>query len=119
MSRPVTRREFTVVCTVGVAGCAQLPGQTTPTHAPDDPAVGDAEQVGELGLASPAFDDGEPMPGKYGRDAQNVNPPSSIGGVPDEAASRAPVGSSWRRQRLRVSADERSQPFLSDYRVGF
>ncbi|WP_440990787.1 YbhB/YbcL family Raf kinase inhibitor-like protein [Haloarchaeobius baliensis] len=44
-----------------------------------------------LELTSPAFDDGEQIPRKYGYRAENVNPPLSIAGVPDEAASLALV----------------------------
>ena len=57
----------------------------------DTPAHGDVEQAGELTLSSPAFSDGERIPEKYGRDGENVNPPLSIGGVPDDAASLALV----------------------------
>ncbi|WP_254769466.1 YbhB/YbcL family Raf kinase inhibitor-like protein [Salinilacihabitans rarus] len=45
--------------------------------------------MGELTLTSPAFDHGERIPEKYGYDAENVNPPLEIEGVPDEAESLA------------------------------
>jgi len=51
----------------------------------ENPAVGDAAQVGDLALTSPAFDDGEPIPRKYGREEADVNPPLSISGVPEDA----------------------------------
>lgn len=56
-----------------------------------NPALGDVEQVGELTLTSPAFEDGQPIPEKYGRDAANVNPPLSIANVPP-ATTTVPEG---------------------------
>jgi len=44
-----------------------------------------------LELASPAFDDGEPIPREYGYTERNVNPPLRVSGVPDEATSLALV----------------------------
>ncbi len=55
----------------------------------DNPAKGEVTQMGELTLTSPAFDHGERIPEKYGYDAENVNPPLEIEGVPDEAESLA------------------------------
>ncbi len=40
-----------------------------------------------LSLTSSAFDDGDPIPEKYGYQAQNVNPPLEIEGVPPSAQS--------------------------------
>lgn len=40
-------------------------------------------------LTSNAFDDGERIPEQYGHDAENINPPLEIDGVPDEAESLA------------------------------
>ncbi|QCJ47160.1 YbhB/YbcL family Raf kinase inhibitor-like protein [Haloprofundus sp. MHR1] len=40
-----------------------------------------------LRLTSPAFDDGEPIPERYGRERENVNPPLAVGGVPADAKS--------------------------------
>jgi len=61
--------------------------------------------MGELTLASPAFDDGDRIPQKYGYTADDVNPPLEIGGVPDDAEvlalivddpdARAPAGKIW------------------------
>ncbi|MFB6143487.1 MAG: YbhB/YbcL family Raf kinase inhibitor-like protein [Halorientalis sp.] len=45
----------------------------------------------DLRLASPAFDDGGPIPDRYGYTAANVNPPLTIEGVPDDAESLALV----------------------------
>ena len=41
----------------------------------------------DLTLSSPAFDDGEPIPRRYGYTEADVNPPLSITGVPEGAAS--------------------------------
>jgi hypothetical protein len=58
-----------------------------------------------LSLTSPAFDDGEAIPRKYGYENENVNPPLAIADVPDGAESlvllmddpdaRAPAGKVW------------------------
>lgn len=58
-----------------------------------------------LTLESPAFDDGDRIPEKYGYTERNVNPPLEIGGVPDDAESlalvvddpdaREPAGKVW------------------------
>ena len=40
-----------------------------------------------LALTSPAFDDGEPIPRRYGYTEDDINPPLSIDGVPEEAVS--------------------------------
>jgi len=42
-------------------------------------------------LTSPAFDDGAPIPEKDGYTEDNVNPPLSVTGVPEDAASLAIV----------------------------
>lgn len=44
-----------------------------------------------LRLTSPAFDDGAPIPDRYGYTAANVNPPLDIGDVPAAAVSLALV----------------------------
>jgi Raf kinase inhibitor-like YbhB/YbcL family protein len=44
-----------------------------------------------FGLASPAFDDGDPIPQEYGYTERNVNPPLEVDGVPTDAASLAIV----------------------------
>jgi Raf kinase inhibitor-like YbhB/YbcL family protein len=67
-----------------------VPGTTTGgTATPDNPALGAVTDTGGLELTSPAFDEGGAIPDRYGRDADNVNPPLSIGGVPEETASLA------------------------------
>lgn len=47
--------------------------------------------MGDLTLSTPAFDDGDPIPEKYGYEVDNVNPPLAVSGVPDDAASLALV----------------------------
>lgn len=47
--------------------------------------------MGDLTLSTPAFDDGDPIPEKYGYEVDNVNPPLVVSGVPDDAASLALV----------------------------
>ncbi len=41
----------------------------------------------QMEITSPAFDDDERIPDKYGYTHDNVNPPLTISGVPDEAES--------------------------------
>ncbi|MFB6132016.1 MAG: YbhB/YbcL family Raf kinase inhibitor-like protein [Halanaeroarchaeum sp.] len=41
----------------------------------------------DLTITSSAFDAGEPIPEKYGKAYENLNPPLTVGGVPDEAES--------------------------------
>lgn len=70
-----------------------------------DPATGDVEQEGELRLVSPAFDDDDPIPEKYGYEAENIHPPLTAVDVPDDAESlvlivddpdaREPAGQVW------------------------
>ncbi|PSP31218.1 YbhB/YbcL family Raf kinase inhibitor-like protein [Halobacteriales archaeon QH_10_67_22] len=61
--------------------------------------------MADLELSSPAFDDGQRIPEKYGYTVDNVNPPLSITGVPESAESlvlvvddpdaREPAGKIW------------------------
>ncbi|WP_049924592.1 YbhB/YbcL family Raf kinase inhibitor-like protein [Halopiger djelfimassiliensis] len=61
--------------------------------------------MADLTLTSPAFDDGERIPDQYGYEADDVNPPLEIDGVPDDAESlalivddpdaKAPAGKVW------------------------
>jgi Raf kinase inhibitor-like YbhB/YbcL family protein len=56
-------------------------------------------------LSSPAFEDGEHMPEKYGNTRENINPPLEISDVPEEAESlvlimddpdaKEPAGKVW------------------------
>jgi len=41
----------------------------------------------DLRLTSPAFDDGDPIPDRYGYTEADVNPPLSVDGVPEDAVS--------------------------------
>lgn len=97
MHRDTTRRTFVALTAASLAGCsegqdgeASTPARTvtpapTPTVESENPAVGGVAQMGDLELTSPAFEDGERIPEKYGRDEADVNPPLSISGVPDES----------------------------------
>ena len=61
--------------------------------------------MADLRVSSPAFDDGEAIPNKYGYTESNVNPPLAIQGAPDSAVSlvlvvddpdaREPAGKIW------------------------
>ena len=61
--------------------------------------------MADLELSSPAFDDGQRIPEKYGYAAENVHPPLEIADVPDAADSlalvvddpdaREPAGKVW------------------------
>ena len=61
--------------------------------------------MADLTLTSPAFDDGEPIPERYGYTENNVNPPLEVSGVPESAETlllvvddpdaREPAGKIW------------------------
>ena len=109
--RAPTRRTVIAGATALLAGCADDDGDEAPTTAigtpaedgsdvtttatnetasgDDNPATGEVSQMGELTLSSPAFADGERIPDRYGYEADNVNPPLEIAGVPDDAESLA------------------------------
>lgn len=55
----------------------------------DNPATGDVEQVGDLELTSPAFENGGEISERYGGDAEDVNPPLSVANAPADAESLA------------------------------
>jgi hypothetical protein len=113
MFRHTTRRAFVAATGTVIAGCgAEAPpeestGTTLLTDGgtSSDPTRGDAEQMGDLELTSPAFEDGDPIPVEYGRGADDVNPPLRIANVPSEAESlalvmddpdaRKPAGKVW------------------------
>ena len=97
MARTLLRREYfgVVVAVAGAAGCLGSPavdvdGTTGSTTEPPD-TDGEVTQMGELALTSTAFDDGEPIPDRFGKSFENVNPPLEVSGVPDDAASLALV----------------------------
>lgn len=88
--RHTSRRTLLATVATALAGCRGGSDETptaTPQSGSNNPALGDLEQVGELGLASPAFEDGGTIPQKYGRGEENVNPPLAIENVPDGAES--------------------------------
>jgi len=89
MAGRIARRTVLASVAAVLAGCAGGGGTptATPTATSENPAVGDVERTGDLRLSSPAFEDGDPIPEEYGRDARNVNPPLAIEGVPEGAAS--------------------------------
>ncbi|AAG20289.1 MULTISPECIES: YbhB/YbcL family Raf kinase inhibitor-like protein [Halobacterium] len=61
--------------------------QPTPTATDDIPIAGPSPDFGGLGLASNAFADGAAIPDRYTRSGADVNPPLSIAGVPEDAAT--------------------------------
>lgn len=79
----LTRRAVLAGGAAGLAGCSggSVGGTDPETTVPSD----------GLALASPAFDDGEPIPAKYSCEGENVNPELSVTGVPPEAESLALV----------------------------
>lgn len=100
----VTRRSVIIGTSLLVAGCVgpdssvdQTPTDEesgdsgAPSSDSDNPATGETDQVGDLMLSSPAFEDGEQIPEKYGYEAENVNPPLEFENVPDEVETLALV----------------------------
>ena len=61
--------------------------------------------MSDFAISSPAFGDGETIPDRYGYEADNVNPPLTIEGVPGEAEAlvllvddpdaKEPTGQVW------------------------
>jgi Raf kinase inhibitor-like YbhB/YbcL family protein len=64
------------------AGCSGGDGDRA------DPPTGGASVIT---VTSPAFDDGQPIPQKYGCNGEEVSPPLAWSGVPDDAAALALV----------------------------
>lgn len=99
----ITRRELVVAMSIFAVGCSQDGSSddgatSTVTHEPDSngddtgtPVAGEVSQIGAITLTSPAFDDGERIPEKYGYVEDNVNPPLEIDHVPEAARSLALV----------------------------
>jgi Raf kinase inhibitor-like YbhB/YbcL family protein len=86
-----TRRTVLGAAAVALAGCSGEE-RTTATPTPgDNPAVGDVQQRGDLRLMSEAFENSGPIPDRYSRDGENLNPPLSVANVPDGAATLALV----------------------------
>lgn len=95
-----TRRSVIIVTSLVASGCIDSvrdvqdsdadesdTGESSTETGPN--STGDIEQMGDLTLTSPAFDDGERIPEKYGYTEANVNPPLNIENVPDGAESLA------------------------------
>lgn len=88
--RRLHRRGFVVIAASILAGCGgdgETPTDSPGTATSDNPALGEVTPAGGLELSSPAFDDGDSIPDRYGREAENVNPPLAIDGVPDGTKS--------------------------------
>ncbi|WP_396611951.1 YbhB/YbcL family Raf kinase inhibitor-like protein [Haloferax sp. S1W] len=84
-----TRRAVVTAVAAALAGCAGGDDGGAPASTPesDNPALGDATQMGDLRLTSSAFEDGGAIPRTYGHDTDNVNPPLSIANSPPETQS--------------------------------
>jgi len=100
MTDRTTRRTLLAAATLALAGCSSEGTETTPTDMgtptatdngtptpTDNPAIGDISQRGDLRLTSSAFGDGAPIPARYSRDGENLNPPLSVENVPNGAAT--------------------------------
>ena len=91
----VTRRGVVGAATVALAGCFtddEPDGDSTSGDGENEnPALESALDGGALQVRSPAFEDGESIPGEYGREEADVNPPLEISGVPDGAGTLALV----------------------------
>lgn len=72
------RKALILCCLVAFAGCTAKP-------------TDEVNEMTDLQLTSPVFDNGERIPEKYGYTEQNVNPPLQITGVPEGAVSLALV----------------------------
>lgn len=93
----LTRRAVLATGITGIGGaaalpriCRILPGERVPNPA-ENPCFGAVRQVGDLQLSSPAFSENGQLPNKYGHAFQNISPPLTITGVPDEARTLALV----------------------------
>lgn len=95
-----------LVVTLLLAGCVHGSGPTQQEAETSDPGPEDeVTTMTNLTLTSPAFDDGETIPRKYGYDEQNTNPPLRIGNVPkgttslalvmDDPDAKEPAGQVW------------------------
>lgn len=76
------------LATAALAGCSSGGGDGTASPT----ATGaDSAPSGGLSVASPAFDDGGPIPERYTGDGADASPPLSVGDVPSDAAALALV----------------------------
>jgi len=87
----VSRRGVLVGIVAGVAGCLGDGNGTATETSDDNLLLAEVTVEGGPSVSSPAFEDGGQIPVEYGRDGENVNPPLSIRGVPEEAESLAVV----------------------------
>ena len=88
------RRRMLLLCAGALAtGCLDSDGDDGEDQPGenDNVVTGELENMGDLTLTSPAFEDGERIPEQYGYTAANVNPPLSIESVPEAAESLALV----------------------------
>ncbi len=98
----VTRRTVLLGASALTFGCVDSDSNENEEATEDEPdeteeppsennnsATGEVTNMGDITLTSPAFDDGERIPEKYGYEAENVNPPLEIAKVPDGAESLA------------------------------
>lgn len=115
---PVTRRTVVIGASVLTIGCIDSDSSEgrdatgdesdesgEPPSESDTPATGEIDRRGDLALTSPAFENGDRIPEKYGYEAENANPPLEIENVPDGAESLAlivddpdaiePAGTVW------------------------
>lgn len=87
MSGRTSRRTVLALSVAALAGCPGPIGEVGTSAGKDGPLAGDATELGDLDLTSPAFDDEGPIPREYGRHQRDVNPPLAIAGVPADAGS--------------------------------
>lgn len=94
MALAFRRRELLAALAAGLAGCGG-PSATTATATRAGTGAEAATHtdtevtMSDLAVTSPAFEDGAPIPEKYGKAFANVNPPLRLAGLPDDAASLA------------------------------
>jgi Raf kinase inhibitor-like YbhB/YbcL family protein len=86
MATTVPRRAVLAGVAAAVAGCGG-PAATTATEA----GTTRTTAMSELTVTSPAFEDGAPIPERYGKAFENVNPPLRVAGVSEGTASLALV----------------------------
>jgi Raf kinase inhibitor-like YbhB/YbcL family protein len=69
------KKLFLIIAVLLLAGCGQKDLSK------------EVEQMGELKLTSPAFENNKEIPSKYTCDGSDISPPLEIGGIPAEAKS--------------------------------
>lgn len=94
MGPSLRRRAVLATAAVALAGCGSPYGGTatgTTGSAGASPAPTTEPTMATLTVTSPAFEDGAPIPQRYGKAHENVNPPLRVAGVPDGTAALALV----------------------------